>query len=138
MRWALAIMALAVGSHAGANNKKSIGGSWKVAFKETANDCGQFGVGLGSDTKVDLAPRGKELSVTIPLIPVLKGTVDKAGVFDVRKKLGSSGIEGLLAEYRMTGTADAAKGTMDVTLVARYYQDTTPYCQQSWTGTGTR
>lgn len=110
-----------------------LGGTYTVTWTTFGNTCGDYGLVLTKD-EVVLTQRGKTLTVSVPLVHIMKGSVRDTGAFEVLTKKVKSGVEGLKGQYQMTGTVVDDK--LEVTFVARYYQGNTRHCEQSWTGNG--
>ena len=107
--------------------------TYTVKFTEVANSCESTGVSL-STAKMEIAPVGKKrgLSVSIQMIPVMKGRAGKKGKFSARAKKGKTAIAGLDGKFAVSGTI--AAGKVDIIFIAEYFKGKTPLCTTSWKG----
>ena len=121
---------VALGSTARAQSKTT---TYQVEFEKVANSCRDTGMTL-SKAKIELARRGRRLTVTVPMIPIMKGRAGKRGKFKAQARRGKTAIAGLDGKFRIAGEAHAR--TIQFVFVAEYYKGATPLCTQSWKGAG--
>jgi hypothetical protein len=109
--------------------------AYQVTFESVANSCEDTGINL-TRARVQLDRRGKQLSVTIPMIPIMKGSAGRRGNFKAKAKRGKTGIAGLDGKFSIAGSTK--ERSIEFVLIAEYYKGKSPLCTQSWRGTGTR
>ena len=122
----LAVMTFALLVGGGAASAQSRGaepvrvaGSYKATFSSVANNCDGVGMNISS-AQVELhESAGRKVSVTIPAVPIMKGTVNRGGKFKASVKRGKTAILQLL-------------------FIAEYFQGDKPLCTQSWNASGPR
>jgi hypothetical protein len=113
-------------------------GTYRITFEEV-NTCRNTGIHLGTSTVV-VEQSGRNVTVTIPGIPIMRGTASKAGKagrsgkFQAVAKRGKTAIEGLEGSFQSAGTVTGAK--LDLMLIAEYFAKGKALCTQSWRGTG--
>jgi hypothetical protein len=131
---AVAVAVVAVAATAAVAQKRTT--SYQVRFESVANNCRGTGIAL-SRAGVDLiAGPGTQLAVTIPMIPMMRGSTSKGGKFSARARRGKTGIAGLEGKFSIAGSVDAAD--ISFVFVAEYYRGKEPLCTQSWKGSGKR
>jgi hypothetical protein len=114
----------------------SITGHYDATFSQVANNCSGVGMNLGSLTVDVDQGKNRHVSVTIPSVPIMNGTVSKAGKFRASVKRGKTAIEGVEGRFSVAGKVE--KGAIQFLFVAEYFRATKPLCTQSWNATGPR
>lgn len=107
--------------------------TYQVTFEKVASSCRNTGMSL-SKAKVELARKGKRLTVTVPMVPIMKGRAGKRSKFKAQARRGKTAIAGLDGKFRIAG--EATRRTIEFVFVAEYYKGKTPLCTQSWKGKG--
>ncbi|HET6612217.1 MAG TPA: hypothetical protein VFG83_09520 [Kofleriaceae bacterium] len=131
---AVAVVALATLS-ASVRADEGVRGTYAVRFDKVVDNCKQTGIGL-SRADVKLAGSPRALTVTVPMMPVMRGRVGKAGKLHAKAKKGKTGIAGVTGSFSISGRVK--KRSIEVVLIAEYFSGDKPLCTQSWTGTGKR
>ncbi len=121
------------GGAALAGKTAKIGGTYPVTFKQSGNTCEQPPMDV-SKGDLEIEQKASKVTVSFPMIAIMRGTVDADGTFTAKAKRGGTAIAGLQGEYKVAGGVKDGKVT--VVLVARYFVKDAPYCEQSWEGTG--
>lgn len=130
------VLALALGGAATSAWAQKRTARYQVRFKSVANNCKGTGVAL-SRGKVELTSGPKrQLLVSIPMIPLMRGRTVKGGKFNARAKRGKTGISGLDGKFSIAGTVKGHE--ISFVFIAEYYRGKAPLCTQSWKGTGKR
>jgi len=113
-----------------------VAGSYAVKFDQVANNCAKAGMSLSSST-VDLSqPKARSVSVTIPSVPIMGGSVSRGGKFRAVAKRGKTAIQGVDGRFSVAGRVE--KGTIHFLFIAEYFEGDKPLCTQSWNATGPR
>ncbi|HLU64924.1 MAG TPA: hypothetical protein VKZ63_01530 [Kofleriaceae bacterium] len=134
-----AVLALAVlgvvATTASAQDKETarVAGTYKATFDQVANSCSGVGMNLSSAT-VEVTQSGRRVTVTIPSVPIMKGTATKAGKFRATVKRGKTAIEGVDGRFSVAGRVE--KGEIQFLFIAEYFRGKRPLCTQSWNATG--
>ncbi len=116
--------------------KQRVAGVYEVKFEEVGNSCGDRGFGLSRGRIKLKRTRGRRMSLTIPLIPLLTGVVSRDGKFRARAKLGSTNTVGMQGRFAANGRVD--DGVIQLVLIAEYFTKKRPLCTQSWNVSGIR
>ena len=132
---ALALVGASMVAPASASAKKAR--KFSVEFTSVANSCKDTGMSLNKST-VEITPGTKrKITVSVPMVPIMKGTTKRGGKFVARAKRGKTGIAGLDGKFSISGTI-ADDGGIELVFIAEYYKGKTPLCTQSWKGTGSK
>ncbi len=134
----LALVAVALPAHGRKPARPKpvpITGHYAVRFKQVANSCATAGIALGEGT-IDVTQTGTKLEVSIPITAIMRGSVDDRGKFRARAKRGGTAIQGVQGEFSVAGSV--VEGKLELTLVAQYFSDGKPLCQQTWNARGKR
>ncbi|SRR6266545_1043672 len=134
---ALAILLLA-GPPASAQPGQAprVAGKYAATFQEVANNCSGMGMSLRTAT-IELSQSGeRSIQVTVPGVPIMRGTISGAGKFKADAKRGKTAIEGVDGRFSVAGHFDD-KG-IQFLFIAEYYRAARPLCTQSWNASGTR
>ena len=126
---------LAAGSGPAAADE-AVGGNYEVAFTSVANNCSSVGMNLGSSTIAVDSAKPRRISITIPSVPIMSGTVSRVGKFRASVKRGKTAIEGVQGRFSVAGKFE--KGQIQFLFVAEYFRAEKPLCTQSWNATGPR
>jgi hypothetical protein len=121
---------------ASAQNKDgaAVAGTYRTKFEQVANSCSGTGMNIASAV-VDVSPsKGRNLSVTIPSVPLMRGVASRGGKFRASVKRGKTAIEGVDGRFSVAGRVE--KGTIQFLFVAEYFRGTRPLCSQSWNASG--
>jgi hypothetical protein len=134
------LIILAVGSlnPAAAQTKKPAvtAGTYEVSYEEVSNNCDEVGMNL-SRGALKLTTKGKDgVVVDIERIPLMSGSVSKAGKFKAASKIDRTSIQGLDGKFSAAGRVD--DGLLQMIFIAEYYVDKKPLCTQSWNVSGLR
>jgi hypothetical protein len=113
----------------------SLGGQYEVKFDEVANNCQGTGMNLRAAT-IELTEKRKNLTLTIPLVPVMSGTIMGDGKFQAAARRGRTAIEGIDGKFSAAGRVD--KGLIQLVFIAEYFRGKAPLCTQSWNVSGLR
>jgi len=139
-------VALAVAAPALAQNRGKRGGGagelagdYEVKFNEIANNCENTGMNLRTGV-VNLGKQGKQLTMQVPLVATMFGRMPRHGKFNVKAKLGGTGIAGVLGKFSAAGKVE--DGVLQMVLVAEYFRGSTkkpvPICTKTWNARGLR
>jgi hypothetical protein len=111
-------------------------GTFKVKFEQVANNCKNTGMTLGkADVRIDKG-KGSSISVTVPMVPIMKGSSGKGGKFKAKAKKGKTGIAGVDGRFRIQGRVNG--NAIQFLFIAEYFKGDAPLCTQSWNGNGQR
>lgn len=113
-----------------------LAGAYDATFTELANTCATPPITLTRGT-FTIERKGKRVTVSLPMIPILRGSTTREGGFRVRARRGRTAIQGLEGEFNAAGQVDDA-GRLQLVLHALYFAGGRPYCQQSWDARGSR
>ena len=133
--------ALVVGAGAASAQPKTgeavrVAGSYKASFSSVANNCDGVGMNIAS-AQVELhESAGRKVSVTIPAVPIMKGSVNRAGKFKASVKRGKTAIQGV--DGRFSAAGRVAKDNLQLLFIAEYFKGDKPLCTQSWNASGPR
>ena len=95
---ALAVAAPALAQNRGKRGGGELLGDYEVKFNEIANNCENTGMNLRTGV-VNLGKQRKQLTMQVPLVAMMFGRMPRHGKFNVKAKLGGTGIAGLLGKY---------------------------------------
>lgn len=113
-----------------------VAGTYDAKFEQVANNCSGVGMNLATSS-VDLSQSApKRVSVTIPSVPIMGGSVNKAGKFKAAVKRGKTAIQGVDGRFSIAGKVD--KEGVQFLFIAEYFTGPKPLCTQSWNGKGPR
>jgi hypothetical protein len=135
LRSALMFVALAVIAPTMAFAQPKIAGHYDIKFDEVANNCTTTGMNL-SRASIELTQKGRFISVTIPMVPLMKGTMGKTGKFKAKAKRGKTAIQGVDGKFAVAGRVD--DGLIQIVFIAEYFNGKRPLCTQSWNGSGVK
>ena len=132
--------ALVVGGGAASAQPKGeavrVAGSYKASFSSVASNCDGVGMNISS-AQVELhESAGRKVSVTIPAVPIMKGSDNRAGKFKASVKRGKTAIQGV--DGRFSAAGRVAKDTLQLLFIAEYFKGDKPLCTQSWNASGPR
>ncbi len=113
-----------------------VAGTYAVKFGQVANNCAKAGMSLSSQTVDVSQPKEKSVSVTIPSVPIMSGSVSRGGKFRAVAKRGKTAIKGVEGRFSVAGRVE--KGTIQFLLIAEYFESDKPLCTQSWNASGPR
>ena len=123
-------------SVAWADDPASVAGSYEVSYEEVSNNCDDVGMNLARGV-IKLEARAKDrLVVNIERMPLMSGSVSKAGKFKAASKIDRTSIKGLDGKFSSAGRVD--DGVLQMVFIAEYYVDKKPLCTQSWNVSGLR
>jgi hypothetical protein len=130
---AVSAFVLAAGGAALAGKVAQIGGTYPMTFKQSGNTCEQPPIDVNKgDLKIE--QKGTKVTVSFPMLAIMRGTVDADGSFTAKAKRGGTAVAGLQGEFKVAGTVK--DGKLTGVLVASYFVKNAPYCEQSWEGSG--
>lgn len=133
---ALAVVGLCEGASAQAPPTARVAGKYSATFQEVANNCSGIGMSLRAST-IELFQSGeRNVQVTVPSVPIMRGVVSRAGKFKAEAKRGKTAIQGVDGRFSVAGRVDD-KG-IQFLFIVEYYQGTRPMCTQSWNASGPR
>ena len=113
-----------------------VAGKYAATFQEVASNCSGIGMSLRSST-VELSQSGeRNVQVTLPSVPIMRGVVSRAGKFKAEAKRGKTAIQGVDGRFSIAGRVDD-KG-IQFLFIAEYYRGNRPMCTQSWNASGPR
>ena len=112
-----------------------VAGSYDVAFKKTVSSCRDVGVALGQAT-LEITQKGKRIRLQMPLLPNMKGSVDKDGSLRASAKRGPTVIRGLDGEFSVAGKVKG--GELDIMVTAQYFSGGKQLCRQTWNAKGAK
>jgi hypothetical protein len=118
-------------------NRKPATGSYEVKFEEIANNCENKGMTLSSE-RLALAERASgKIEVSMPMTPVMLGTISSTGKFRAQTKLDGIGGQGGLGKFSISGRVTGS--SIELVFIAEFYNSQKkPICTQSWNGSGVR
>jgi hypothetical protein len=134
-----ALTFLAGAGAAGAQGKDGptrVAGTYSVKFDQVANNCAKAGMSLSSSTVDVSQPKERTVSVTIPSVPIMGGSVSRGGKFRAGAKRGKTAIQGVDGRFSVAGRVE--KGTIQFLFIAEYFEGDKPLCTQSWNASGPR
>ena len=113
-----------------------VAGKYRATFQDVANNCSGVGMTLRSST-IELHQSGeRNVQVTIPAVPIMRGVVSRAGKFKAEAKRGKTAILGVDGRFSVAGRVDD-KG-IQFLFIAEYFRGSRPMCTQSWNASGPR
>jgi len=113
-----------------------VGGKYTASFQEVANNCSGMGMNLRS-AAIELSQSGeRNVQVSVPGVPIMRGVVSRAGKFKAEAKRGKTAIQGVDGRFSVAGRVDD-KG-IQFLFIAEYYRGGRPMCTQSWNASGPR
>ncbi len=119
----------------GTGEAPKVEGTYRAKFESVANNCSKAGMSLSSST-VEVTRRDRSVSVTIPSVPIMKGSVSRGGKFRAVAKRGKTAIQGVEGRFSVAGRVE--KGTIQFLFIAEYFEADKPLCTQSWNASGPR
>ncbi len=132
----LAVVGLSGGASAQTPPPARVAGKYTASFQEVANNCSGIGMSLRSST-IELHQSGeRNVQVTVPSVPIMRGVVSRAGKFKAEAKRGKTAIQGVDGRFSIAGRVDD-KG-IQFLFIAEYYRGNRPMCTQSWNASGPR
>jgi hypothetical protein len=132
----LAGVGVSGGASAQAPAPARVAGKYAATFQEVASNCSGIGMSLRSST-VELSQSGeRNVQVTLPSVPIMRGVVSRAGKFKAEAKRGKTAIQGVDGRFSIAGRVDD-KG-IQFLFIAEYYRGNRPMCTQSWNASGPR
>jgi hypothetical protein len=132
----LAVVVLSGGASAQTPPPARVAGKYAASFQEVANNCSGIGMSLRAST-IELHQSGeRNVQVTVPSVPIMRGVVSRAGKFKAEAKRGKTAIEGVDGRFSIAGRVDD-KG-IQFLFIAEYYRGNRPMCTQSWNASGPR
>ncbi len=138
----LASLALTLLAGAGAAAAQSttaepkVEGKYATKFERVANNCAKAGMSLSSATVDVSQPKARSVSVTIPAVPIMSGSVSRGGKFRAVAKRGKTAIQGVEGRFSVAGRVE--KRNIQFLLIAEYFEGDKPLCTQSWNASGPR
>lgn len=114
----------------------NVEGNYAVKFDQVANNCSKAGMNLSSATVNVSQAKGRNVSVTIPSVPIMGGSVSKGGKFRAVAKRGKTATQGVDGRFSVAGRVE--KRTIQFLFIAEYFEGDKPLCTQSWNATGPR
>lgn len=118
-----------------ADDEADIGGVYDVTYEEVTNNCSGVGMALSrSALTIDQKKGSSALTVTIPMVPDMTGSLGKNGKFKASSKRGRSAVQGLDGKHAVGGRVD--NGLIQVVFIAEYFKGNKPFCTQSWNVSG--
>ncbi len=113
-----------------------VAGKYTATFQEVANNCSGMGMSMRSST-IELHQSGeRNVQVTVPAVPIMRGVVSRAGKFKAEAKRGKTAIQGVDGRFSVAGRVDD-KG-IQFLFIAEYFRGGRPMCTQSWNASGPR
>jgi hypothetical protein len=113
-----------------------VAGKYSATFQEVASNCSGMGMSLRS-APIELAQSGqRNVQVTVPGVPIMRGVVSRAGKFKAEAKRGKTATQGVDGRFSVAGRVDE-KG-IQFLFIAEYYRSGRPMCTQSWNASGPR
>lgn len=131
---ALTLAALA-GVAAAQGDEPRVEGTYRAKFEAVANNCAKAGMSL-SAAAVEVTRKDRSVSVTIPAVPIMKGSVSRGGKFRASARRGKTAIKGVEGRFSVAGRVE--KGTIQFLFIAEYFEGEKPLCTQSWNASGPR
>jgi len=140
-RLVLAVLALALAVGAGPSSAQDkdapkLAGKYTAKFSSVANNCSATGMSLSTASVEVSQEKGRNMSVTIPSVPIMTGLVSRGGKFRAVTKRGKTAIEGVDGKFSAAGRVE--KGVIHFLFIAEYFRGEKPLCTQSWNATGPR
>jgi len=138
----LASLALTLAAGAGTAAAQSaaaepkVEGKYAAKFERVANNCAKAGMSLSSATVDVSQPKTRSVSVTIPAVPIMNGSVSRGGKFRAVAKRGKTAIQGVEGRFSVAGRVE--KRNIQFLLIAEYFEGDKPLCTQSWNASGPR
>jgi hypothetical protein len=116
----------------------TLAGAYQATFSKVSDNCAATGIGMNlAKAKVQLDERKKgRISVTVPMVPIMNGTVSRGGKFKAEVKRGKTAIAGVEGRFSTAGRVEA--DAVQFLFIAEYYRDAKPLCTQSWNAAGPR
>ncbi len=113
-----------------------VAGKYTASFQEVANNCSGMGMSLRTSS-IELSQSGeRNVQVTVPSVPIMRGVVSRAGKFKAEAKRGKTAIQGVDGRFSIAGRVDD-KG-IQFLFIAEYFRGNRPMCTQSWNASGPR
>ncbi|MBP6633342.1 MAG: hypothetical protein KBG28_03910 [Kofleriaceae bacterium] len=110
-------------------------GSYDVKYEEAMNNCSNVGMSLARGT-LTLDRKKAKVEVNLDSLPTMMGPPPKAGRLRASSKQGPTTIAGLDGQFSLAGRVEA--GAVQFVLVAEYFANKKPLCQQSWNVSGVK
>lgn len=134
-------LTMTLGASAAAAQRKEtakvrVDGKYAAKFDRVANNCARAGMSIASATVEVTQPKERSVTVTIPSVPIMSGSVSRAGKFRAVAKRGKTAIQGVDGRFSVAGRVE--KGAIQFLFIAEYFEGDKPLCTQSWNGTGPR
>lgn len=133
------LVALLVPGLAAAQPGSTVQGSsatYDVKYEEAMNNCTNVGMSL---TKGKLSIESKSataVEVRLDSLPLMSGPAPKGGRMRAASKQGPTVIAGLNGQFSLAGRVDG--DGVQLVLVAEYFSEKKPLCQQSWNVSGSK
>ena len=115
-------------SPASAQNKK-----YSVKFEKVSNNCTDAGMAL-TKAGISVETKGKTITMGVPALPPMRGSVRKGGKFKARTKKSATKTPAVTGRYSAGGSVNG--GQIRFLLIAEYFKDGKPLCTQSWNAAG--
>ena len=80
--------------------------------------------------------KAKNVSVTIPSVPIMSGVVSRGGKFRAVAKRGKTATKGVDGKFSVAGRVE--KGNIQFLFIAEFFEGDKPLCTQSWNASGPR
>jgi hypothetical protein len=109
-------------------------GKYAATFREVANNCSDMGMSLRTATVELSQTRERDVQVSVPAVPLMRGVVSRAGKFKAEARRGKTAIQGIDGRFSVAGRVDD-KG-IQFLFIAEYYRGKNPVCTQSWNASG--
>jgi len=123
-------------AQAPAQSAPRVAGTYAATFQEVANNCSGIGMSL-RQAPVELSQgKDRDVQVSVPSVPIMRGVVTSAGKFKAEAKRGKTATQGVDGRFSIAGRVDD-KG-IQFLFIAEYYRGSAPLCTQSWNATGGR
>ena len=132
---ALTLAALAGVAAAQGATEPRVEGTYRAKFEAVANNCAKAGMSLSS-AAIEVTRKDRSVSVTIPAVPIMKGSVSRGGKFRAVARRGKTAIKGVDGRFSVAGRVE--KGTIQFLFIAEYFEGEKPLCTQSWNASGPR
>lgn len=107
--------------------------TYQVTYLQVANDCNKDGLTLSKGEVVLKGGSGDTFTVTVPGVPVMKGTRTTSGKFKAESR-GATDRPGVQGKFSSSGRA--SKGSLQMVFIVEFYRGKRPLCTQSWSATG--
>ncbi len=111
-----------------------VAGKYAATFQSVANNCTGMGMNLSATTVELFQARDRDVQVTVPSVPIMRGVVTRAGKFKAEAKRGKTATAGVDGRFSVAGRVDD-KG-IQFLFIAEYYRADKPMCTQSWNASG--